>query len=455
MKRHLLTLFALTLSIGLIIAQTPDRKWAIGVKGGSQQYNGDIGNGFFNMNQAFYGFGGITINRNLSKHLDLNVGATSGSVGHFDNSFRRFSTRMTEYSARIKYNFFESGTHTLTPYVSTGLGYIQFRKHIIRNDNPYGNHHGSTKDFDNMILPSFGLGLNIKLSPTISVVLDENYIRSDYDAIDNHVNNAKDVYLQHSLGLVFNIAQGKDGDKDGVKDKVDECPNVFGLKSLNGCPDSDGDGIADKDDKCPNKKDPKNLNGCPDSDGDGVADKDDKCPNKKGLKNLKGCPDGDGDGVADKDDECPSVKGLKNLKGCPDSDGDGVADKDDECPSVKGSKKAKGCPEKSDDKIKTKLPKKSVYTILFESGNSSINKKSKAILKTVAQIANKAPKFKLEINGYTDADGDDKMNLALSKKRAEIVKKFLVSKGISAKRITTKGYGEKILLTVILLKVEK
>ena len=318
MKKHLLITLIFTISINLV-AQTPDEKWAIGIKWGPQQYNGDIGNGFFDFNQAFYGFGGLTINRNLSKHLDLNIGATTGSVGYIDNGSRRFSTKMTEYSARLKYHIFENGTRTLTPYISTGLGYMQFRKRIVRNDNPYGYHHGSKEDFDNMILPSFGFGLSMKLSPSISLVLDENYIRSDYDAIDNHVNNANDVYLQHSLGMVFTIAKGKDSDKDGVKDKVDECPDVFGLKSLSGCPDSDGDGVTDKKDKCPNEKGTMKL--------DAQTKKDE---NKKGLKDLKGCPDSDGDGVADNKDDCPNKKGLKDLKGCPDSDGDGVADNKDD-----------------------------------------------------------------------------------------------------------------------------
>ena len=36
-----------------------------------------------------------------------------------------------------------------------------------------------------------------------------------------------------------------DSDNDGVFDDEDECPNTFGSKSANGCPDIDNDGIRD------------------------------------------------------------------------------------------------------------------------------------------------------------------------------------------------------------------
>ena len=46
-----------------------------------------------------------------------------------------------------------------------------------------------------------------------------------------------------------------------------------------------------------------------------------------------------------------------------------------------------------------------------------------------------------EIDGHTDSDGSDEYNQVLSEKRANSVKNFLVSQGVTAE-ITTKGYGE-------------
>ncbi|MFQ5643527.1 MAG: OmpA family protein [Thiogranum sp.] len=48
---------------------------------------------------------------------------------------------------------------------------------------------------------------------------------------------------------------------------------------------------------------------------------------------------------------------------------------------------------------------------------------------------------KIEITGYTDRIGDDAYNLALSKRRAESVRSYLVAKGVVPAYIETKGLG--------------
>jgi outer membrane protein OmpA-like peptidoglycan-associated protein len=47
----------------------------------------------------------------------------------------------------------------------------------------------------------------------------------------------------------------------------------------------------------------------------------------------------------------------------------------------------------------------------------------------------------IEIMGFTDKEGTEAENIQLSKARAEIVRSFLVSKGIAARRLNIKGYG--------------
>jgi outer membrane protein OmpA-like peptidoglycan-associated protein len=49
--------------------------------------------------------------------------------------------------------------------------------------------------------------------------------------------------------------------------------------------------------------------------------------------------------------------------------------------------------------------------------------------------------IKVELSGHTDNVGDTQMNLDLSKSRAEVLKQYLVNKGISSERIFTQGYG--------------
>ncbi len=51
------------------------------------------------------------------------------------------------------------------------------------------------------------------------------------------------------------------------------------------------------------------------------------------------------------------------------------------------------------------------------------------------------PKVEIELEGHTDNRGDVKKNLVLSQQRVDKIKTYLVSKGISQKRIKGKGYG--------------
>ncbi len=57
-------------------------------------------------------------------------------------------------------------------------------------------------------------------------------------------------------------------------------------------------------------------------------------------------------------------------------------------------------------------------------------------------LLNKNPQRKIEVGGHTDDLGDDVLNMNLSQKRADAVKRYLVSAGLAENRIIAKGYGE-------------
>ena len=231
-----------------------------------------------------------------------------------------------------------------------------------------------------------------------------------------------------------------DRDSDGVYDMNDSCPDVAGPKELNGCPDADGDGIIDKYDECPTEKGPKELNGCPDRDGDGVADKYDACPDVPGDKAHKGCPDTDGDGLYDNEDSCPRVKGPIENHGCPwpDTDGDGIFDKDDACPTVFGVIENHGCPALSKKEIET--VKYAFDNLEFETGKDIIRTKSYLSLNGLAKLLIDKG-YGLKIEGHTDNVGKPEMNMELSLKRANSVKKYLMDKGVDGSKLETAGYG--------------
>lgn len=81
--------------------------------------------------------------------------------------------------------------------------------------------------------------------------------------------------------------------------------------------------------------------------------------------------------------------------------------------------------------------------IQFDTAKSTIKTESNAILDEAANtIKNMKAGSKIEIQGYTDSDGDDAANLKLSQERADAVKAALAQRGVSADILSTKGYGE-------------
>jgi outer membrane protein OmpA-like peptidoglycan-associated protein len=176
-----------------------------------------------------------------------------------------------------------------------------------------------------------------------------------------------------------------------------------------------------------------------DSDGDGVPDHLDECPDVPGLKILNGCPDRDGDGIPDHLDECPDVPGLARFKGCPDRDGDGIPDHLDECPDEFGTITNKGCPEIIQEVEKIDFHAKH---ILFEISSSKIKQESFSDLDEIIAIMKKFPDSRFTIHGHTDNTGSDALNMNLSKNRAKSVKDYFISKGINASRLESDGFGK-------------
>jgi outer membrane protein OmpA-like peptidoglycan-associated protein len=80
--------------------------------------------------------------------------------------------------------------------------------------------------------------------------------------------------------------------------------------------------------------------------------------------------------------------------------------------------------------------------IFYEVNKSDIKEESKIILDKIVKILNDNPAVSLEVISHTDAQGDDKANMALSEKRAAAVTGYLTSKGIASGRLKSLGKGE-------------
>jgi len=139
--------------------------------------------------------------------------------------------------------------------------------------------------------------------------------------------------------------------------------------------------------------------------------------------------DADGDGVLDDRDSCPGTStGFQvDIKGCPIKGAVAVA------PAVKPSNPSVGAARSFED-------------VKFGFDRDDLTDVSRATLDNAASVisdlSSKNPGVKVDVSGHTDWIGTDAYNQALSERRANIVKDYLVRKGVDAARISTFAYGE-------------
>ena len=80
--------------------------------------------------------------------------------------------------------------------------------------------------------------------------------------------------------------------------------------------------------------------------------------------------------------------------------------------------------------------------IFFETGKYELRSESHAELDEVVQLMKDNPTLKIQINGHTDNAGRSADNIVLSENRARSVTAYLVSRGIAADRLSSKGWGD-------------
>lgn len=137
-----------------------------------------------------------------------------------------------------------------------------------------------------------------------------------------------------------------------------------------------------------------------------------------------------------------------------DTDGDGIPDDKDACKDKAGKANddaaKNGCPEAPKlaiapvqkveivgDEVKIK------EKIMFDVGKATIKPESDKLLDEMADLIKKTADIDLiEVAGHADKSGDEKANLKLTDERAKAVVEALVKRGVDAKKLRGKGYGE-------------
>lgn len=285
-------------------------------------------------------------------------------------------------------------------------------------DLEVGNSVGKYKTFDMGVDAKAGFEFgNVMISGYYSRGFT-NFYKATYDGTFNH-----QIYGA-TLGIWLTKSKAppkadKDSDKDGIPDNEDACPLKPGDAEWRGCP-------------------------VPDTDHDGVDDAHDSCRTIAGLPANHGCPvsDTDNDGIDDDHDFCKTVPGVAKYHGCPvpDTDGDGLNDENDKCPNEPGTAENQGCPV-----IKKQIAEKVNYTakqVMFRSSSKKLTSGSYSALNVLVSTLKAHPELHLTIEGHTDNTGAAAQNLVLSEQRANVVRNYLVKKGISSDRVTAIGYGQ-------------
>lgn len=320
-------------------------------------------------------------------------------------------------------------TRRVNPFVLVGGGRLGVSSDAVGDDDDPALHFGG------------GLKINVHRRVALRVEARDTITKQRPEA-----DTAHHIEALAGLSIVLGrpAPRPKDTDADGVVDLQDSCPLEQGLPP-DGCPirDRDADGFPDPEDECPLEAGIAPT-GCPvrDADQDGVPDASDECRDAPGIAPT-GCPDGDRDGILDRDDQCADVPGIA-PHGCPaDSDGDGLIDTEDKCPNEAETKNGfeddDGCPDQIPEVVKKFTGV--IKGIEFETGKSEIRSISAPVLEGAANVLVQYPTLRVRVVGHSDNVGSRANNVALSKRRADAVKAYLMKRGVEAGRIETHGEG--------------
>ena len=96
----------------------------------------------------------------------------------------------------------------------------------------------------------------------------------------------------------------------------------------------------------------------------------------------------------------------------------------------------------------TKTEKERIYrlrNIYYDYDDASIRPDARRVLDSLIQILDEFPTMEIELAAHTDSRGNSPYNLNLSKRRANSVFDYLVSKGIKRRRLNAVGYGKQQL----------
>ena len=96
--------------------------------------------------------------------------------------------------------------------------------------------------------------------------------------------------------------------------------------------------------------------------------------------------------------------------------------------------------DRSNEKVAA-IQKNPAFIIFFSHNSKMLSDKAKVKLDRIVEIIRNNPSANITLNGYTDSYGEKSYNEMISEMRANMVKAYLVNKGVDSNNIQTFGYG--------------
>ncbi|WP_341664009.1 OmpA family protein [Blattabacterium cuenoti] len=236
----------------------------------------------------------IELEHHIKKHIGMYFDASLGMVDNprwkiENNFFMKLSPGVNLYM--LPYNKFD-------PYLKLGLGYHRFNNYLNKELRISETKYFKTNK-QNFFLLDSGLGLNVWLVPNFGINIQSTYNHIFAKQSEDYLN-----FWKHNVGLIFrfggSLSIHKQDHKTVGETDQDNFSSVVPVKEkeeekekkicCNNQEDSDNDGVVDQEDLCPNQFGLKKFQGCPDTDLDNIPDHEDRCPNKFGKKEHQGCP---------------------------------------------------------------------------------------------------------------------------------------------------------------------
>lgn len=436
--------------------------------GGEEDYSTFRGLADFNVGYYFNqtwgleldsGYGYVTI-RDKDQPLEV--------LSHImENSDYPYRTLLIPYSVNLRFNLVKE--RSWIPYLIGGLGMLQWE--VSNTDS------SSTIISGSNFMANLGGGFEWEWSRTLAMDFFVRYRhifnqQQDMSGL-SELGKAPDVQSGNlTFGIGFSLRFGgySDSDGDGISDKKDKCPHkkedFDGFEDKDGCPDFDNDedslpdSVETNTGVYSNEKDTGTDPNSFDTDGDGLNDYEeiythksnpvlsdtdgDKLNDGDEITKFNTSPilaDTDGDGINDYDE----LNIYNTDPANPDTDGDGFMDGKDKCPlepeNYNGFKDDDGCPDEKPEIVFKKKSPLVLEGVQFASGSTSLSEEAKKTIRKVVQSLKDYPEVHLEISGHTDNVGSRAGNIKLSKQRADAVKEYIVSQGISASRLRAIGLG--------------